>query len=416
MSPCSEAAVQPRVSYIGCWYRNDLYSHNCSNFVEALRGRGLNIDVVTSNCRCFSSAQRFDIALDELINNRCTAVKLPHAPANPGRKKHGLLKYLAVKGFRLDLWLAVARGFLYYRRTRFADVIQYDQVLEAFGCIPLFLLAALAGHSRRRLIVAVHEIDPLQKKHRWINRMYKNCSEILVYSHQMKQALVELGVEADRITPIKYGAVMPELGQGARTRYIYFGGHFILRGKGYSEVLGALGLLRSRSVRICLLIYVGHGCNGLEEARAMASSRGLDDMIEWGEFFSGAQLAVAYQSCKACIVPYTGGSARHPITCAMANATPVIATRAVDIPEYLGPLGIYVDGSSESIANAICDVENGVVDLAGLGMELRMRAAADLDITKIADSVSKIYSTGTHGKLMRHSVHDVVNCDPHAQG
>jgi hypothetical protein len=33
----------------------------------------------------------------------------------------------------------------------------------------------------------------------------------------------------------------------------------------------------------------------------------------------------------------------------MVNATPVIATRAVDIPEYLGELGIYVDGTAESI-------------------------------------------------------------------
>src|SRR5579872_4503580 len=160
MSPCSEAVVQPRISYIGCWYGNDMYSHNCSNFVEALRGRGLNIDVVTSNCRCFSSAQRFDIAADELINNGCVAIKIPHAPSNPGKEKNGLLKYLGVKIFRIDLALAVARGLLYYQRTRSADVIQYDQVLEAFGAIPLFLLAALAGRSQRRLIVAVHEIDP----------------------------------------------------------------------------------------------------------------------------------------------------------------------------------------------------------------------------------------------------------------
>jgi glycosyltransferase involved in cell wall biosynthesis len=393
MSRHSKAVVQPRISYIGCWYKNDMYSHNCSNFVEALRGCGLTIDVVTSNCRCFTSAQQFDIAVDELINDQCTAIKLPHAPSNPGKKKYGLLKYLAVKVLRLDLWLAIARGFLYYQQTRSADVIQYDQVLEAFGGIPLFFLTALAGRSRRRLIVTVHEIDPFQQKHRWINRMYSKCWKILVYSHNMKQALIDLGVESDKVTTIKYGLVIPELTQRPRTRYIYFGGHFILRGKGYSAVLGALELLRSTGVHIHLLIYVGHGCNGLDEAQAMASSRGLDEMIEWGEFFSGAQLAAAYQSCKACIIPYTGGSARHPITSAMASATPVIATRAADIPEYLGSLGIYVDGSSESIASAICQVETGVVNIDTLGMELRKRATAELDVAKIANSVSSIYSS-----------------------
>ncbi len=281
MSDGSHAITHPRISYIGCWYKNDMYSHNCSNLVNSLRGCGLNIEVVTSNCRCFTSAQRFDIAADELINSGCTAIKLPHAPHNPGKAKHGLPKYFAVKLLRLDLWLGLARGFLYYRRTRTADLIQYDQVLEAFGCVPLFVLAALTRASRRRLMVTVHEIDPLQKKHRWVNTMYRNCSKILVYSDNMKRALVELGLDAEKIAVIRYGATIPELTPRRRTRYIYFGGHFILRGKGYDSVLGALALLRSRGVRIRLVIYVGHGCNGLEEARQMASRLGLDDMIEW---------------------------------------------------------------------------------------------------------------------------------------
>lgn len=386
-----KTSTNPRIAYVGCWYKNDMYSHNCSNFVDAFRGCGLNIDVVTSNCRCFSSAQRFDIAGDELINSRCTVIKLPHAPSNPGREKNGLIKYLAVKILRLDLWLAIARGLLYYQRTRSADLIHYDQVLEAFGGIPLFLLAALAARSHKRLFVAVHEIDPFQQRHRWINRMYRNCSKILVYSHHMKCALEALGVAPDTITVIKYGSVIPKLTVKPRTRFIYFGGHFILRGKGYEALLDALELVRRRGLRIGVLIYVGHGCNGLSEAQAMASSRGLDGIIEWAEFFTGADLAAAYQTSKACIIPYTAGSARHPASTAMANATPVIATRAADIPEYLGPLGMYVDGSPESIADAICKVESGAVDLDALGTELRKTAVTELDAAKIAGCVSKLY-------------------------
>ena len=51
-----------RLAYIGCWYKNDMYSHNCSNLVDSLRTAGMKVDVVTSNCRCFSSAQKFTIA------------------------------------------------------------------------------------------------------------------------------------------------------------------------------------------------------------------------------------------------------------------------------------------------------------------------------------------------------------------
>jgi glycosyltransferase involved in cell wall biosynthesis len=84
-------------------------------------------------------------------------------------------------------------------------------------------------------------------------------------------------------------------------------------------------------------------------------------MIEWREFYSGDELAEVYQRSKACLIPFTGESARHPLSCAMMNATPVIATRAADIPEYLGDLDIYIDGTAESIVQAIMKVEKGEI-------------------------------------------------------
>jgi len=76
----------------------------------------------------------------------------------------------------------------------------------------------------------------------------------------------------------------------------------------------------------------------------------------------------------------------------MVNATPVIATRAVDIPEYLGDLGIYVDGSAKSIAAAIIEIEKDGRDLKGLGEKLRAKALVELDYSKIAQNLSGKYS------------------------
>ena len=387
-------ATQPspvRLAYIGCWYKNDMYSHNCSNLVDSLRTAGMTVDVVTSNCRCFSSAQKFAIAKDELINERCSPIAIPHAPRDPG-KKHGMLKYLAVKTFRLDLILATARGFLYYKRARRADVIHFDQVLEAFGCIPLFIVIGLASLFGKRVVVTVHEIDPFQREHKWLNRWYDKCAEVLVFSENMKQQIVALGAGAENIKVIRYGALIPELVPADRKQYIYFGGHFILRGKGYVELLDALAMLKSKGAQIPLVIYVGYGCNGLAEAKELAIRKQVDDMIQWQDFYSGEELAKVYQRSKACIIPYTGGSARHPLTCAMVNATPVVATRAVDIPEYLGELGIYIDGSSASIVDAILEIESGRKDLIALGNDLRAKALAELDYGKIAGELSREYS------------------------
>ena len=390
----SDRAIQSKpvqLAYIGCWYKNDMYSHNCSNLVDSLRAAGTQVNVVTSNCRCFSSAQRFAIAKDELINQNCSAVAIPHAPHDPGMK-HGRLKYFAVKILRLDVILATVRGFLYYNRTRRADVIHFDQVLEAFGFIPFFIVITLAGWFGNRVTVTVHEIDPFQRKHARLNRCYRKCAEVFVYSEHMKNQLVALGAPAERIKVIRYGALIPAIVPADRKQYIYFGGHFILRGKGYPELLDALAMLKSREMKIPIVIYVGYGCNGLQEAKEMAVLKQVDDMITWQDFYTGEELAKAYQRSKACIIPFSGGSARHPVTSAMVNATPVIATRAVDIPEYLGDLGIYIDGTAASIADAVAEVENGRRDLHSLGQSLRATALAELDYHSIASELSREYS------------------------
>jgi len=391
MANQAEQKKPVHLAYIGCWYKDDMYSHNCSNLVDSLRGAGMTVDVITSNCRCFSSAQNFSVAKEELINEHCSPIAIPHAPRTPG-KKHGSLKYWAVKILRLDLVSATARGFLYYKRARHADVIHFDQVLEAFGCIPLFILISLASRSGKKIVTTVHEIDPFQVRHKKFNRLYNNCAEVLAYSANMKQQLVALGVAADNIKVIRYGARIPELVSKERKQYIYFGGHNIARGKGFAELLDALVTLKSSGLRIALVIYVGYGCNGLEDAKQLAVRKNVDDMIQWQDFYSADELANVYQRSKACIIPFSGGSARHPLTSAMVNATPVIATRAVDIPEYLGELGIYMDGSAASIADVITEIESGRRDLNGLGEKLRARALAELDYSKIAQDLSGEYS------------------------
>lgn len=271
-------------------------------------------------------------------------------------------------------------------------MIHFDQVLEAFGCIPLFILIYLASRSGKKVVVTVHEIDPFQLRHRRWNRLYNKCAEVLVHSENMKKQVVALGADPKNIRVIRYGAKIPTLAPSDRKQYIYFGGHNITHGKGYPELLDALALLKSRGLNITLVIYVGYGCNGLDEAKRLAVRKNVSDMIQWQDFYSADELARGYQRSKACIIPFTAGSARHPLTSAMVNATPVIATGAIDIPEYLGDLGIYVDGSAASIADAIVEIESGHRDLADSGASLRARALNELDYSKIAHDLSEEYA------------------------
>lgn len=99
-----------------------------------------------------------------------------------------------------------------------------------------------------------------------------------------------------------------------------------------------------------------------------------------------------FYRCEACIIPFPGGSLRHPLTCAMVNASPVIATRAVDIPEDLGELAIYIDRSAAAIAEAICEMESGRKNLTAWGEPLRTKALAELDYNRVAEELSAQYS------------------------
>jgi glycosyltransferase involved in cell wall biosynthesis len=367
-----------------------MYAHNCAHLVNSLRAQGQPIEVLTSNCRCFSSAQRFSVATEDLINERCHAIQLPHAPSNPG-KRYGTFKYFAVRALQLDMFFGVLRGLGYFWSARNFDLVHFDQVLEAFGFVPLAVLLGLCGLNGKRVVVTVHEVDPLQKSHAWLNRLYRYCSAVYAYSEDMKRQLVALGVRPDQVRVVRYGIPMPALTSSPRRGYVFFGGHNILRGKGYEPLLDALAILQSRGVAIQLTAYVGYGCNGLDEAKQLAIDRGLSNMISWHEFMNQAELPIAYQSSKACIIPYTGGSARHPLTCAMANGTPVIATRAVDIPEYLGDLGIYVEPDGQAIADAILAIESQAEYPAALASGLRRKAMAELDVQKVAAGLKEDY-------------------------
>ncbi len=68
---------------------------------------------------------------------------------------------------------------------------------------------------------------------------------------------------------------------------------------------------------------------------------------------------------------------------------------------YLGDFGIYIDGSSPSIADAIVDVENGRRNMNLVGENLRAKALAELDYRKIAEELSGEYARIGNSALLQ---------------
>ena len=381
-----------KICLIGCLYRDDIYSHQCYSLVEALMKKTSHfIKTVSSNCSCFTGSQRYSCCREELITQQCEFVKIPYAPLNPS-KKYGELKYYITKFGQLNYFLEIARGIAFFLKTRDCDVVHFHQVLKSFGFLSFLSFVVLSRSSRKKILVTVNELDPLQLKFKKLNQLYNKVDKIFVYSEGAKAELVDLGVQEYKINTIPYGVNLPTLNGLKRDQFIFFGGHNFLKGKGFDIVLKALEVMKEKEIHIKLVIYTGEGCIGLDQGIKMAEEKGLCHFIKWSEFYHGEALNTAYQKSIACIIPYTGGSGRYPATAAMANATPVIATRCVDLPEYLDDLGVYIDENSvEQLVNNMIGLMNDKNKVSSIGHKMRLRAQNIFSWEKVADEIFKEY-------------------------
>jgi glycosyltransferase involved in cell wall biosynthesis len=385
------------ICMIGCWYRDDMYSHHFHNLIEGITtGSDLSVRMISSNCNCFSSRRRFSITRSEILNENCTIVKIPYIPIEP-RKARGKFIYYALKWSRLNYLLETVRGISFFRKTKGCTLIHFDQVLKSFGFVSFISLLILSNIFKKNVIVNVHEIDPIQEKHKKLNKYYNLADRVIVFSVDMKKTLSELGVSTEKIEVVPYCVSIGSLKGFNRDRFIYFGGHNLLVGKGFDTLLEALNILKLKGKKAKVVIYVGHGCTGLEEGRKKVSDMKLEDYIVWSEFMYGSKLDEVYQRSLACLIPFTGGSGRHPVTCAMANATPVIATRKASLPEYLGNLGIYIsENAPEELANSISTFLENHELARSLEGKIRKRAEEQFSYSvvkkKLLDIYNQVYS------------------------
>jgi glycosyltransferase involved in cell wall biosynthesis len=379
------------IAAIGCWFKNDMYSQHLGNITNALdKADDINMRIITSNCCCFSSAHRYGITRDELLTQDCVAIMTPYAPLEPSQLL-GKFKYLIVKNLRINWIMETVRGMQFYWRARKCDILHFDQVLKSFGTLSFLTLLFLSRFAGKMVIVTIHELDPLQEKHKGLNRYYSRANKIIVFSHVFRDMLIGIGFDAEKIKTVPFCVnIEPPMGL-PRDQFIFFGGHNLLKGKGYETLLDAIDIIRSRGQHIKVFIYTGM-CNGLVEGKEKVDERGLNNFVRWSDFILGIDLAKEYQRSIACLVPYTSGSGRHPVTYAMANATPVIATNKIDLPEYLGEFGIYIkENTPKELADRMEYLMNNPHVVGSLGKELRKRAEDRYNKDVVGNELIKMY-------------------------
>jgi len=166
----------------------------------------------------------YDHALCEGIAAQGVEVHLYTSPfrygsaPRPGRYRRHDHFYGAAAG-RLGRLARHLPDELSYLRTARADVIHFQWL--AAQPLDLLLLSAWPRRNRPPLVLTAHDILPregLPGQRAAQRRLYRHFERVVVHSRYGEGALLELGVEQERIVRIPHPALRPHLAEGERAQ------------------------------------------------------------------------------------------------------------------------------------------------------------------------------------------------------
>ncbi len=379
-----------KVKIISCWFATS-YGAYSDGLRRALERRlGAEVGVIASNCGCGDPVQ----VRRQFQDRRCDYFEFPtisyFKSANP-------VKYWLRNKARQLIYRERAKRYL--TRTGDADVLHFQQTLNAYGSVALFNWLTMPSRAAR--VVTVHELDPYQLDFPESNLKYNRADRIIVHANEMKESLISLGVDGERIDIVEYGVEIRPISDGTREGIIFYGGHRLHSGKGLETLLKAMALVKRRlgPDTPVLKIHGHYGETTPEYGLRIANESGVASNIRWLNQISLEATISEYQRTLLCVLPYTGSFAGYPAVNAMANGVPVIGTRCAGLPDHLGDAGIWVEtNDSEGLAKAIVDLLNDKVLRRNIVAKGRARAETLLSWDTIAQKTLASYERAVQFK------------------
>ena len=366
-----------KVAMISCWFRHQIYSDYAEELRAALNERlDEEVTVVSGDCRCaVRDGDRYTNAVDQ----NARFLTMTYQP-NPSRK-------IKMPGKLRADWKI---GRAYLELAADADVIHFQEVTNAFGTVPA--LSFLAAPSDKVRVVTVHELERFRNRFKTLYRLYNRADAILVHGRDLKETLVDLGVDERRIHVVPWGARVASFVAERREGILYYGGHHLWSGKGFEDFLLALQIVRRSGTDVPATILGFFEPRDLEAAKHRVQEMGLADGIRWVDHPTREDYERLYAEALLTVIPYTAGSAVFPAAQAMAHGTPVVATRSVELPEYLGRAALYVDDHAPvQIAMAVSQYLDSEELREKHSDALLERARVSVDWSVVAERTLRIY-------------------------
>lgn len=379
------------VKILSCWFKTS-YGTYTDGLRRALERRlGCEVGVIASNCGCGDPME-----VDrKFVDSRCEFVELINVPYY--RKSTAAKEWLMVQARQL-VYRERARRYL--KLTGDADVLHFQQILNAFGSVTVFNWLDKPCPAAR--VVTVHELDPYQQQHPELGLKYNKADGVIVHTLGMRDKLVSLGVEAKRIEIMQHGIDLRPLPEGPRGGIVFYLGHKLNASKGLITLLTSIALLKEQmGPDVPLLSIHGHcGGNPPEEGLRSAREAGVEGNVRWLNEISFDAAVDLYQRSLLCVLPYTGSFAGYPASLAMANGVPVIGTREAGLPEHLGDAGVWVEPNDpSSLAAAILHLLKDDAERRRIAARGRARAERELGWDVIADKTMSVYEKAIETRL-----------------
>jgi glycosyltransferase involved in cell wall biosynthesis len=383
--PVAAGDTDIKIGLVCCWPTMriyPLYSASLRGALESLTGR--RVAVVTSDCACFEP--------EKALNHDYEYIDLRyiHRRSSPSRVK------IAAKKVVYPV-IEKRRGEAFASHTRDYDVVDFQQSSYAFGYESL--KAFLEAGSSAKRIVTVHKVDPIQKEHPELNRVYNKADGVIVFSEFVRRGLMADGVDPGKIAVIHHGTALPDIRDMAKDQAILFCGSPIPQVKGFEQVVPALRMLREEGVELRVLVYGFFVDAEKDCAIGQARAAGVGDLLTWVSFTSEDELTAEYQRSIVCLVPYTGYAGYFPAAYAMGNGVPVVATDTMGHSEYLDGAGLLIaPGSAAELAAALKNVLDDERLRRELGAAGRRRAEESLSWRTVAEQTLRVFQAVLDGR------------------
>lgn len=382
-----------QITLICCPFKTSFGSYGRSLKAAIERKTGDPVQWVASNCGCgtpMAQTRQFQMQKQEYDYFEMFI---------PG-------DFVSKRAWKRQLRAAARTALTYFKARRYAslsknaEVVHFHQILNAYGAKALFHWLNQPSNATR--IVTVHELDPDQLEFPERNKAYNRADGIIVHCEEMRQHLIRLNVQEEKIHIVLHGTdLAAPSANNHREGIVFYGGHFLTHDKGIDTLFKAMSIIKQRMGTNApkLKIHGHYGPDLREEAIRLARKIGVANEIVWLDQLPDEDEVQLYQSSKVCVLPYTGSFAGLAASLAAACQLPVVGTRRAGLPDHLGDGGIWVaENNPEQLAERTMELLSDDRLRQEVGARLRKRAQEFLSWEVIADRTLKIYEESMRKK------------------